>query len=267
MTTETSTTAKTATPRKTDEALAAIYVPRTGIIRKIEDAQERLKLAYVARNPERRAQLEQVVTDCRAALEALDAAAEPLQAIYQANPWTRFFLVPGGHLHSSTHCSSLRWSTPIGWLPEYSGKTEAEIVALAGEAACTICWPSAPVSRPSMLPVHVAERSERDAEAARKLAAKAAKNAKAIQPDGTPWRYAGERFQTIRSVELALHRAYDDLMTFTAFHWHTAERNAERLESIHVTIAALSEKLAERTGKPAEDYRAEIEAKARKRNR
>ncbi len=267
MTTRTITPAKTATPRETDEALAAIYAPRSAILRKIEDAQERLILSYVAKSPERRAQLEQVVTDCRAALAALDTAAEPFQAIYRANPWTRFFLVPGGHLHRSMSCSSFRWNTRIFWLPEYSGKTEAEIVALAGEAACTICYPSAPVDRRSMLPVHIAERSERDAEAARKLAARNAKNAKAIHADGTPWRYGGDRFQTIRSVELALHRAYDDLVTFTAYTWNTAEYNAERLETTHLTIAALSEKLEERTAKPAADYRADIEAKARKRNR
>lgn len=45
-----------------------IYAPRTAIIRKIEDAQERLKLRYDAADPTRRTEMEQVVTDCRAAL-------------------------------------------------------------------------------------------------------------------------------------------------------------------------------------------------------
>lgn len=53
MTTRTATPARTATPRKTDEALAAIYAPRSAILRKIEDAQERLKLTYIAKSPER----------------------------------------------------------------------------------------------------------------------------------------------------------------------------------------------------------------------
>ena len=57
------------------------------------------------------------------------------------------------------------------------------------------------------------------------------------------------------------------LAIFTTHTWNTAEHNAERLETIQLTIAGLSEKLAERTGKPAEDYRADIEAKARKRNK
>lgn len=56
--------------------------------------------------------------------------------------WTRFFLVQ--HIHNSTHCSSFRTTTRIGWLPSVSGLTEAEAVAEHGATLCTICFPSAP---------------------------------------------------------------------------------------------------------------------------
>lgn len=59
--------------------------------------------------------------------------------------WQRFFLVPDGHIHASTGCSSLRITTRIGWLPELSGETEAEAVAAHGAMLCTKCFPSAPV--------------------------------------------------------------------------------------------------------------------------
>lgn len=59
--------------------------------------------------------------------------------------WLRFFLVPGGHIHRSRGCSSLRITTRIGWLPNLSGETEAEAVAEHGAMLCTKCFPSAPV--------------------------------------------------------------------------------------------------------------------------
>lgn len=59
--------------------------------------------------------------------------------------WQRFFLVPDGHIHASTRCSSLRPTTRIGWLPQLSGETEAEAVAAHGAMLCTKCFPTAPV--------------------------------------------------------------------------------------------------------------------------
>lgn len=58
--------------------------------------------------------------------------------------WTRFFHVV--HIHKSMHCSSFRPTTKIGWLPQLSGRTEAEAVKEQGETLCTICYPSAPVA-------------------------------------------------------------------------------------------------------------------------
>lgn len=59
--------------------------------------------------------------------------------------WSRFFMVPGGHIHSSTGCHTLRPTTWISWLPELSGESEAEAVAAHGSVLCTHCFPSAPV--------------------------------------------------------------------------------------------------------------------------
>ena len=59
--------------------------------------------------------------------------------------WSRFFMVPGGHIHSSMHCSTCFPTTQFGWLPSVSGKTEKEAVAEHGPLLCTVCFPSAPV--------------------------------------------------------------------------------------------------------------------------
>ncbi|MFK0005005.1 hypothetical protein [Paenarthrobacter sp. NPDC090522] len=193
-------------PREIDTALAAIYEPYTGHVATIEAAQQKAKLSHVTKSPKRQAELARIIEEARAALAALEAEAEPLEAIYRANPWTRFFLVPGGHLHRSRSCSSFRWTTPVYWLPEYSGKTEAEIVALAGEKACTICYPSAPVNRPSQLPVHVAERAAAAAEAKDKAAKRQAAAAATIT--------VGKRiYKTARAAENDISRCIDTMVS------------------------------------------------------
>lgn len=61
--------------------------------------------------------------------------------------WSRFFLVTSskGHIHSSMHCSTCRFTTTYGWLPEISGRTEGDCVAEFGPALCTVCFPTAPL--------------------------------------------------------------------------------------------------------------------------
>ncbi len=79
--------------------------------------------------------------------ERLREARKAVRAWDLANykGWQRFFMVPGGHIHASTGCHSLRITTLITWLPELSGETEAEAVAEHGAMLCTKCFPSAPV--------------------------------------------------------------------------------------------------------------------------
>ena len=81
-----------------------------------------------------------------AAAEAL-AETRPYQAEYNSRPWSRFFIVQnnGGHIHSSMGCSTCFVTTRFGWLPEFSGQTEAEAVAKHGAILCTVCYPTAPV--------------------------------------------------------------------------------------------------------------------------
>ncbi len=128
--------------------------------------------------------------------------------------WTRAFLVTnaGGHVHSSMSCTTCFPSTEYAWLPEYSGHDEAEIVGDAGESACTVCYPSAPVdvlSRPSKIeaPARRAARLEREAKAA---AREAKRQVTGIwNPDGTELREvswsrqrAGQVIKTARAAEI-----------------------------------------------------------------
>lgn len=83
--------------------------------------------------------------------EAEDAATELwlayAEAAKQHTGWSRFFLVAGGHIHRSLHCSTCNNGerpTQFGWLPELSGLTEADAVAAHGAILCTVCFPTAP---------------------------------------------------------------------------------------------------------------------------
>lgn len=76
--------------------------------------------------------------------------------------WSRFYLVPGGHIHSSTRCSTCNKSysrpTRFSWLPELSGKTDEEAVNEQGALLCTVCYPDAPTEWTN---AHELKRQER----------------------------------------------------------------------------------------------------------
>lgn len=84
------------------------------------------------------------------AVEKLDSIVQAMEKedkIFQKHQWSRFFMVPGGHIHESMNCSSCnKGSTPtkFGWLPSLSGKQEEQAVAEHGALLCTVCFPSAP---------------------------------------------------------------------------------------------------------------------------
>lgn len=86
-----------------------------------------------------------------AKLKANHAEQAPLDAEWERRQWTRFFIVKGGHIHTSRHCSTCnrgKYRTDFGWMPDMSGMAESDaLVALAERAfiLCTVCFPNAPV--------------------------------------------------------------------------------------------------------------------------
>lgn len=82
-----------------------------------------------------------------AEIKAVREEQAPLDALYEKERWSRFFLVQnsGGHIHSSMHCSTCFPTTRFGWLPTLSGLTEKDAVEAHGTILCSVCFPSAPV--------------------------------------------------------------------------------------------------------------------------
>lgn len=86
------------------------------------------------------------LTDSDAKIVALRESINSAHKAWEDNGrWSRFFLVQGGHIHSSTACHTLRITTQVGWLPALSGETEKDAVDAHGALLCTVCFPSAPV--------------------------------------------------------------------------------------------------------------------------
>lgn len=178
--------------------------------------------------------------------------------------WTRSFLVSKGHAHSSTSCSSCYSTTEYYWLTELSGSDEAQIVELAGERACTVCYSSAPVavlaSRSHLFtPDEIAAVAVREVRAVELEAKRAAKAAKAItNPDGSPLRgrwgvIATERTAEIEAVdEIHNHLAYDyaiDVAVVERIIQALAAKRGTSATEQHTLIQVKAEKKAAKTAR------------------
>lgn len=85
-------------------------------------------------------------------VEELDRQALPFEAEYnRRGGWTRYIVVPRGHLHRRS-CSTLTpGRTMVGQVAEASGMTDEQVVEHFKITACTHCFPDAPVA-PKLTP-------------------------------------------------------------------------------------------------------------------
>lgn len=127
-----------------DEAIATARRVADGQVDELDN-----RAAWNLRNaPQRASAALQAYETARSQVSAARATVEALDQVWRDHGrWSRFFIVPGGHIHSSTACHTLHITTQIGWLPELSGESEAEAVAAYGTVLCSQphCFPTAPV--------------------------------------------------------------------------------------------------------------------------
>lgn len=272
------------TPVEIDTQLAAIYdsiAVAAAEVRRVEhylddyrggvqrrDAGDR---SYGAYTDEGLAQLETKHTIVRDHLRTQAARTAPFDEEFtRRGGWTRAFLVrnAGGHVHSSMTCSTCFDTTVYVWLPEYSGHDETEIVDAAGEKACTVCYPTAPVDvlkRKSRIedPAIRAKREERE----RKAAAKAEKDKLTgiWNPDGTPLK---EVRTTGTEMEIRTERAADTRAVDLMFNQAVSDEvgrghNPHYSESLNRIVAALAAK----RGNTQEEVLADLTVKTNKKLR
>lgn len=70
----------------------------------------------------------------------------PLEAEYEARPWSRYYHVnnSNGHIHRNISCSTCFPDTQYLWRTDLSGLTEEEVVEMLAHNACSVCMPIAP---------------------------------------------------------------------------------------------------------------------------
>ncbi len=140
--------------RKRDSAVDAIHYAAqdkrkysgrqvVGWMMSFDDAITKMYERLASRPWENASENEQKWVTAANELEAARRVASELELLYTG--WARFFIVPGGHIHSSRRCSTCYVTTMFGWLPALSGLTEADAVAAHGPLLCSVCYPSAPV--------------------------------------------------------------------------------------------------------------------------
>lgn len=256
----------TATPAEIDAILADLLARRAAAMGR---AERYVGLARGAENVHDTHTAERYEAEAaRHAEEAnqLDRSAAPLDAEYvRRGGWTRAYVVQGGHVHRSTTCFTLQIGTRVGWLTEVSGMTADEVVDLAGERACTFCYPDAPVAvlaRPSRLKEDVAAREADTAAQAEKAAKRAAKDAKKItNPDGTPLR---GRWGIIGSAVTAWNEAVSDLADVELYGYSWSSENELANQAI---VAALAAKLGQTEEEIRTTLKTKVAAKVKRESR
>ncbi len=231
----------------TDEALAPLFEKERGLNAEVLRMNKDYLRAEKAGSP-RAAHLKAVMDKTYAELETAREEMAPLLAIARAGAWRRFIFVPGGHVHNFG-CSTLHFTTARIWIPEYSGADEAELVEAAGERACTVCFPSAPVDRPTTIPELVKEREEREAEAAERAAKREAAEAAKITVGRRVFKtQRGAENEIGWKIELVVSRRYMPAQT---------DEHRANLDSMAADDLAMAREIAEAIAEAVPGYSAQ----------
>lgn len=197
-----------------------------------------------------------------AALDALEAkrtelraALAPLYARYNAERWSRVFLVTNsnGHVHSHTRCRNCYDTTTYYWVTELSGATDAEVVAQAGGQSCLTCYDSVREQIDANRECRIEEPAKRKSREEREAAAKARAEKAAAKgittPDGQPLVIQkrgdrhGETIKTARAAQIEL----------VSLLWYAKHYGANSAQP--EAVAALEAALAHKNGTTVEQER------------
>lgn len=250
----------------------------------LEDAIEAAKAQAVEPTSYEGYDAAKALAQYAAARKALDEVLEVEETFndeYRLARWNRAWLVlnTGGHVHSSRACGTCFPTTVFGWLPQLSGADEAYIVDQAGEAACTVCYPSAPVAslnqpRKAFHQTEVEAQQAREERARAKAEREAKKVAKAITtPAGNPlevfhWTVP-ERHERLRDGSIKVTPARDRFQTLETAHaakaWLTDSQEGWGAPKRAEDIAKVAEALAHKFGTTPQDEIAAAAKRAAKR--
>lgn len=237
----------------------------------VTEYQARMRLMWlqqVQRWDNRRNGSDEQISKAEDALDALEDELRAFSREYRRRPWTRVFVVPGGHAHRSTDCHTCYPTTQFSLVPEYSGKAESEIVDAAGERACTVCYPSAPVDtlkRATRLhsPAEKLDLETQARERAAREAKRAARDAKGITYRGGKLRDGnGYEVKTERTAEIEAVRSLVDIV------WYGQDgREHPSAPEWRAYVGRAIEALSDKRGESPDAIRAQLADKAVKKYR
>lgn len=173
----------------TDKELFALEFRAFSLSRRIDEytnyiAKYKAETRYVAQRDEAKAEL-----------AIVNVEIEKLNGVFLAlGGWERYIIVPGGHIHNYG-CSTLYVTTQTVEAYMYSAEKVESLIEKAGDRACTVCFPDAPVDKPSTIGQFVKEREQREAEAKARNEKKAKAQANAITDEN-----GKVVFKTIRAL-------------------------------------------------------------------
>jgi hypothetical protein len=175
-------------PAEVDELWAQAARPLQAVHAKLAETRRSIK-RYAKHHQPAPAYLVEREAQYEAKIGRLEDELAPFEAEWsRRGGWPRAYLVTNadGHVHRSTHCSSLHPTTQIVWMPEHSGQGDDDIIAAAGHMACTICYPDAPL--------HPSFRSGLKQAEAEQKAKQASRCPGSSQPaQGVQWKFASPR--------------------------------------------------------------------------
>lgn len=250
------------TPIEIDTALAELYDKQYQLRLTLARTEQEVRFAekYYPNNEARKVNAEKRVEDVKVALADINTEIAEIEKLYTG--WSRAFLVhnANGHVHASMNCSTCFPTTQYIWLPNLSGEDKMKIAELAGESACSVCYPDAPSEyffRKSQLedPKKVQAREEREAK-------KQKREAKALatgitNPDGTPLTIKEGKYpETIKTERTAQIWAVDNL--YWIGQYPEGESREQRKQNHEIVLAALAHK----RGTSVEEQRILIENKS-----
>lgn len=279
---------KTETPANLDGVLAELYYKEAAARARVNDA-----LANIEKSKKRQANFPEGHpnhTTYVRSIERLRAQVKEQEEVasmakHEAIPyneefqrrggWSRAFLVSNGngHVHKDMNCSTCHPTTRYAWMTDYSGKNEDEIVDAAGERACTVCYPSAPVSTLNK-PTKMFTEDEKKQQAAREERArvKEEKVAKAraagiFAEDGGPLKIKGwgkydEEVKTERSAQSAAVDALVKKRLYARWDAEGVEYNLEMNEIMKAHLEVLVPALARKRGQTPEAVMEDLQKRA-----
>lgn len=258
-------------PVEVDTALATAWEQKNKVfwaIQNLTEQNERMRKSKYSYYADSIVSNEKKIAELSPQFDKLINEIAELESKYEG--WSRAFLVRNGngHIHSTMNCGTCFPTTQFLWLTEYSGADEDKIVKDAGEMACSVCFPNAPVDykyRPCVIadPELVEAKRIRDEAKRVRDEARELKGIKDI--DGKSLSVFGfgkyrETLNTLRSAEIWLVNAGFEIAIFDPERtWQAEAHEHKKVDFVRVLAA-----IAKKKNVSVDEVRAEAQIKIAK---